>query len=125
MAAFEKSFIEHGEKYHIVNFNLKRLFMTEEFVHQCSDGVDRLGIFIPYEPNYITHNRMNVNLRANVFKTTMEFMMKHKNCPAKYVLLPYRTESARKRLEELGYKSTGTILGFMNEKYRKPSKKTF
>ena len=104
----------HNKDYMHISINLKAFFFVEELDIECSDGVTRKGIFIPYEVNGIYLGEETAYANFSAFATTDAYKMKFKN-PNTHVILPRYSKQHLRRLENLGYQLDGRFMGFIRK----------
>ncbi|MBQ4009378.1 MAG: hypothetical protein II604_01605 [Bacteroidales bacterium] len=105
-----------------LNIDLLSMVFAEDITHECTDGIERRGVFVPYEENgmYLDKNgRAYANF--NAFKSTPEYRMKFRS-PSIYIILPYWSIKLAEKLKELGYTRQDRFQGFISRVRRKGSK---
>lgn len=105
-----------------INIDLKSMVFAEELEIECSDGVVRKGVFVPYEPNemYVKNEKAYANF--NAFKTTNKYKFKFKS-PSSHVILPYWSKQHVERMNQLGYTRQDRFQGFIQKVTRLPEQR--
>lgn len=116
--AWKDNFDGDGD-YLRINIDLKSMVFAEELTIECSDGVERKGVFIPYEPNgmYVKNDKAYANF--NAFKTTNKYKFKFKS-PSSHVILPYWSKAHAEKMKQLGYTRQDRFQGFVQKVTRLP-----
>lgn len=119
--AWKDNFDGDGD-YLRINIDLKSMVFAEELTIECSDGVERKGVFIPYEPNgmYVKNEKAYANF--NAFKTTNKYKFKFKS-PSSHVILPYWSSKHVERMKQLGYTRQDRFQGFIQKVTRLPKQR--
>lgn len=97
-----------------IGINLKSFFFVEELDVECSDGVTRKGIFIPYEVNNIFIGEETAYANFSAFATTDAYRMKFKN-PNTHIIKARYSKDHLRRLENLGYSNNDRFMGFIRK----------
>lgn len=119
--AWKDNFDGDGD-YLRINIDLKSMVFAEELTIECSDGVERKGVFIPYELNdmYVKNEKAYANF--NAFKTTNKYKFKFKS-PSSHVILPYWSKKHVEKMKQLGYTRQDRFQGFVQKVTRLPEQR--